>query len=188
MLARAPRVAGASLAGACACASHALHAHARRSSRRQCARVPQALACGLLLDAATPHSSHHIAVHTRTAPPIARDSRYRSPDAHSFQPRCARSRARCACASLPASGAATPARPPSCHGRARGCRSRGSGSREGPERAVRAGGRAGIGASCTLEGRVRGVRARSPFLRAFAPFALRFSCHHHTHQSSHHVS
>eukprot|EP00966_Prymnesium_polylepis_P015455 357548-Prymnesium_polylepis.1 len=49
-----------------------------------------------------------------------------------------------------------------CHERARGCRSRGSRSREGPERAVRAGGRAGIGASRTLEGRVRGVRARSP--------------------------
>jgi hypothetical protein len=64
-----------------------------------------------------------IAWHARVALPIARDSRYRSPDAHLFRPRRARSRARCARASLPASGAATPARPPSCHGRARGCRS-----------------------------------------------------------------
>eukprot|EP00966_Prymnesium_polylepis_P059999 1391722-Prymnesium_polylepis.1 len=48
----------------------------------------------------------------------------------------------------------------------------GAGQGRGPERAVRAGGRAGIGASCTLEGWVRGVLTRSPFLRAFALFQL----------------
>eukprot|EP00966_Prymnesium_polylepis_P295294 6819145-Prymnesium_polylepis.2 len=98
---------------------------------------------------ATALDSHHIAAHARAVPLIARDSRHRSPDARSFQPRRACSRARIACAALPPLGAATPTSPPSCHGRARRCRSRGSGCWQGGDRAVRSGGRAAIGASRT---------------------------------------
>jgi hypothetical protein len=141
-----------------------------RSVRRLRVRVLRALLYGFLWKAATALDSQHIAVHTRPAPPIARDSRHRSPDAHSFQPRRARSRARFACAALPPLGAAKPARPPSCHGRARRCRSRGSGSREGPERAGRVGGRAAIGASCTVEAGPWRSRQESYVHRAFAPF------------------
>eukprot|EP00966_Prymnesium_polylepis_P304467 7034627-Prymnesium_polylepis.1 len=75
--------------------------------------------CGLLPEAATPSSSHHIVAPTHVARPITRDSLMRSPDAHVFHALRARFRARFACPVLPPLGAATPTRSPACCGRAR---------------------------------------------------------------------
>ena len=124
--------------------------------------------CGLLPEAATPSSSHHIAVHARVAHAIARDSLMHSPDAHVFHPLRARSRARFACPALPPLGAATSTRSPACCGRARRCRARGNRCRHGADRTVRAGRRAAVGASRTslVSG---GVRALLSCRRAFAP-------------------
>ena len=163
---RARRSSGAALARACARASGALCVHVPRAVRRSRARALHQLSCELLAKAATSLASHHIALHARVAHPVARDFRARNPDARPSRPCRARPHARAACASLPHLGAATPLRSPPCLERSRGCRPRGSRSREGPEHAVRAGGRAEVGASCTWEGRVRGVRARSPFLKS----------------------